>query len=156
MGKIASDSMSKKEGNTTAEGSYSIIKTGINVLIAQISFSVKKTDMAGIGQGVMGFALFDGNGERIFNFNKAFTVGIDLLDALAEKTFEESFTILGPKWNEVAGVAFTVDATSAAIKIPTSPDDWKDLLGEAIPDILGGLGIGETKEVAGWLLKKLK
>jgi hypothetical protein len=152
---IDHDSAQKVMGSTQANGDYSIDQDGNNVKIT-LNLKVKKTGIAGDGKGVLGFALVDGNGNNILRHDLGLTVGANALTGVNEKNETQTITILGNKWNDVVGIAFYVNVDSNSIGIPTSPNEWKSLLEQAIPDIFSALQAGKAASVKGWSIKKIK
>lgn len=144
------------EGSTKAKASYSITRDDDGDVEVRVDFSVKKTGVTGTGKGVVAFALLDDAGESLFKIEKGFTVGADALDGVAKKEHSEFITLFGSRFDKVAGVAFFVGATNDTIGLPTSPGEWTELLGEAVPAILGGLSAGGTTTVVGWVIDRLK
>ncbi|KQU22159.1 hypothetical protein ASG65_20805 [Bacillus sp. Leaf13] len=139
----------KHEGSTRAKVSYSIDKDGDNVKVS-ISFSVRKSGVSGTGYGAMAFALIGDDGGTVFHKEKGFSVGADAIRGKNEKTYEETFTIFGDKWEKVVGAALKLDGTTDSIGV--SPG----AIIEGIAPFLGGLGTGIEGELAGWIIKRLK
>ncbi len=156
---LDSDSMSKKSGSTTAKGSYKLFQEGDKVKLT-LDFSVRKSGVSGTGKGVMAFVLTDADGNNLFKKEKGFTVGADAVRGTAKKEFEQTFSLFGSKakklLEEGGGAAFTVQVEKDTTGIPSSPGEWGELLGDTLPVVLGGLGVGNsTDEIAGWVIKRI-
>lgn len=154
---IDTNTIEQKNGSTTARGAYTILREDDGDVQILTEFWVKKTGISGTGHGVMVFALLNAEGERIFNVNPGFSVGADALDGVNKKEVKDSTTLFKNFFDKnVAGVVFTVQADKDTIGVPKTPEDWKILLGTAVPIIFGGLDVGAAKAIAGWVIRKLK
>lgn len=155
---IDSGSQQQSTGSTRSKGSYRIFEEGGKVKI-KIDFCVRKSGVSGTGKGVMGFEIMNSDGKSLVKRDKGFTVGADAISGVAEKCDSQTITLFGNAAAELknngGAVAFTVRTEKDTIGIPTTPDEWKDTLGDAVPAILGSLGVGDSKDVGGWIIKRI-
>ncbi|MED4562760.1 MULTISPECIES: hypothetical protein [Bacillus] len=156
MAIISSQEKQKHEGSSRTKGSYSIEEINNDIAI-NLHLSVRKSGVSGTGKGALIFGLLgsDSNQPPILNKVLTKTVGANALTGVAEKHIDESLTMLKSKWDQVTFIAFGVTTTDG-IGFPTSLPEWKDLIGEELGTVLGGLGLGEMKEVADFVFKKVK
>lgn len=156
---LDSGSHSEKKGSTSVRGNYRLYVSENQQIKLDVHFSVKKTGMFGTGKGAMAIGLIGADGSTLFQYTKGLTVGARVPEGVARKNDDQSLTIIGPLAQKLISeggyVAFHVDAVSDSIGIPTSLSEWKSALGDIIPAFLNGFGSGYTKEVSGWILKKI-
>ena len=147
---IRQRSKSDKEGNTTANGSYTLMSDGS----LSTSFTVRYKSRSGSGKGRMACALIGEDGKVIFDYHKGFTVGSNPTKPDVTKNDDQTFDIL--QLDKIVSIAFTVDAVSSDIGIPKSINEWKELLGSDLLPIIGDLGIGDFKEIGGWVIDRIR
>ena len=153
---IKTDTQEQKKGSTKARGAYYVVREDDGDVMVRVDFWVRKSGVAGVGKGVMAFALLNAEGERVFQTSKGFTVGADAWDGKAKKTHSESFSFFGNWFDKnVVATAFTVRADKDNIGVPDSSKEWLDVLGKAVPVILGALGAGGSESLAGWVVSIL-
>ncbi len=150
------NSVSKK-GKTRAAASYQILEDG-NELKIKLRFKVRKDGRTGGGKGAMEFVLFDVDGNEVARRAWTLTVGADFSRPATTKNKNEMISFFGAKakrlMEEGGAIAFRVEAKRDSNGIPNSLDEWKDVLGEALPIVLSGLAAGGQAEIGGWNLER--
>lgn len=150
MDVIRQRSKSDEKGHTTANGSYTLMSDGS----LSTSFTVRFKSRSGSGQGRMACALIGEEGKVIFEYHKGLTVGSNPLKPDVTKHDDQTFDIL--QLDKIVTIAFTVDAVSSSIGVPTDIKGWKELLGSDLLPIIGDLGVGDFKEIGGWVIDRIK
>ncbi|QLI78749.1 hypothetical protein [Bacillus pumilus] len=155
MAIISSQEKQKHEGSTRTKGSYSIEEVN-NEIEIKLHLSVRKSGISGTGKGALIFGLLGSDSSKPPLLSKVLTktVGADLSGS-HEESNDEDMIMLKNKWDQVSVIVLGVD-TSDSIGFPTSLPEWKDLIGEELETVLGGLGLGEMKEIADFVFKKVK
>ncbi|TDU16450.1 hypothetical protein [Bacillus sp. BK450] len=155
MAIISSQEKQKHEGSTRTKGSYSIEEVN-NEIEIKLHLSVRKSGISGTGKGALIFGLLgsDSNQPPLLNKVMTKTVGSDMSGS-REESNDEKLIMLKSKWDQVSFIVLGV-ATNDSIGFPRSLSDWKKLIGEELGTVLGGLGLGEVKEIADIVFKKVK
>ncbi|PFT75998.1 hypothetical protein [Bacillus cereus] len=138
-------------GDVETKGTYRIYKDG-DITKVDLYHSTKITGISGTGNGFMGFAFLDENGEPILREEHYHSVGSDVIRGVNKKKYNKTITIFDNEWNKVHGVSFNVKAKE------NDPIDIQDVWGtlrEVIP-FLAKLAIGELSNSTNWLIKRIK
>ncbi len=128
---IDNDNHSQKRGDTSVSGSYTLTQVTDKKVTLEMEIRVKKSGVAGTGQGVVVFVLIDDSGMPIVEKKLQLTVGANALKGTARKTKSQKWTLLGNKAKKIISgdlseLAFLVDATKDSSGLCQTKECWKD------------------------------